>query len=282
MPKTCNQTTLVAWGIMLFASLLPNIEMRRRAYYPLGQVHTHRLADARPPHLIYTGRNAERTRSSYRGPTPMYSTALSNDTESLAVARARAGDGQAFSRLVAAYQTPIYNLCYRLLGNPHDAEEAAQEAFLRAYTRLDSYDPARPFKTWLFSIAHHYCIDRLRRRRLIWLSLDDEPELQPANWRAATPTPEEQAMRREREADVQAALDSLPPKDRSALIMRYWYDLSYEEIAQATASTVSAVKSRLHRARCSLAPMVKPAGNAQPDTSPRPRRAEMAFSCPTI
>lgn len=142
----------------------------------------------------------------------MVSTPLADSTESLAIAGARAGDGHAFSRLVAAYQSPIYNLCYRMLGNSHDAEEAAQEAFLRAYTRLSSYDPARPFKTWLFSIAHHYCIDRLRRRRLTWLSLDDEPELQPANWRAAGPSPEEQAMRREREANMQDALATLPPR----------------------------------------------------------------------
>lgn len=60
----------------------------------------------------------------------------------------------------------------------------------------------------------------------MWLTLDDDPELQPANCRASTPTPEEQAMRREREADVQATLNTLPPQDRSALIMRYWYDLS--------------------------------------------------------
>ncbi len=198
----------------------------------------------------------------------MVSTPLADSTESLAIAGARAGDGHAFSRLVAAYQSPIYNLCYRMLGNSHDAEEAAQEAFLRAYTRLSSYDPARPFKTWLFSIAHHYCIDRLRRRRLTWLSLDDEPELQPANWRAAGPSPEEQAMRREREANMQDALATLPPKDRSALIMRYWYDLSYEEIAQATASTVSAVKSRLHRARCALAPVIEPAASAPPVHGP--------------
>lgn len=206
----------------------------------------------------------------------MSSTALADNTEALAIAGARAGDGHAFSRLVATYQTPIYNLCCRTLGNPHDAEEAAQETFLRAYTGLNSYDPARPFKAWLFSIAHHYCIDRLRRRRLTWLSLDDEPELQPANWRAATPSPEEQAVRREREADVQNALATLPPRDRSALIMRYWYALSYEEIAQATASTVSAVKSRLHRARCALAPVMKPAGSAQP--LPGLRRAAQTLS----
>jgi RNA polymerase sigma-70 factor (ECF subfamily) len=184
------------------------------------------------------------------------------DPDPITVQRARAGDSRAFSRLVETYQTPVYNLCYRVLGNPHEAEEAAQEAFLRAYTRLGSYDPARSFKTWLLSIAHHYCIDRLRRRRLNFLSLDDEPALDTAAWRSAAPTPEETTMRRERDGEIQAMLDLLPAKDRSALVMRYWYDLSYEEIAQATATTVSAVKSRLHRAREALAGQVgKPAAS---------------------
>lgn len=211
----------------------------------------------------------------------MYPT-VSNESESVIIAHARAGDGHAFSRLVLAYQTPIHNLCYRMLGNSHDAEEACQEAFLRAYTRLGSYDPARSFKTWLFSIAHHYCIDRLRRRRLTWLSLDDEPALDTAAWRSPSATPEEVALRHEREDAIQALLTALPPKDRSALIMRYWDGLSYEEIADATGTTVSAVKSRLHRARCALAPMVHPAGAARPEASHLPPRASIALSYPAI
>jgi RNA polymerase sigma-70 factor (ECF subfamily) len=180
------------------------------------------------------------------------------EPDAITIARACAGDNHAFSRLVETYQTSVYNLCYRVLGNPHDAEEAAQESFLRAYTKLGSYDSARSFKTWLLSIAHHYCIDRLRRRRLNWLSLDDEPALDTAAWRSAAPSPDELAIRHEREGDMQAMLNSLPAKDRSAVVMRYWYDLSYEEIAAATETTVSAVKSRLHRARCALAAQVNP------------------------
>lgn len=187
----------------------------------------------------------------------------SYDSDLATVERARGGDDRAFAQLVEAYQRPIYNLCYRLLGNPHDAEEAAEEAFLRSYTRLSSYDPARPFKTWLFSIAHHYCIDRLRRRRLNWFSLDDEPTVDMAAWRSSAPMPEETVLRREREDDIRTLLASLPPKDRSAVVMRYWYDLSYEEIAAATATTVSAVKSRLHRARGALAGMVSATEQAQ-------------------
>ncbi len=175
------------------------------------------------------------------------------DPDPAIIQRACAGDSRAFSRLVETYQMPVYNLCYRLLGNRHDAEEAAQEAFLRAFTRLSSYDADRPFKTWLFSIAHHFCVDCLRRRRLTWLSLDDEPVLDAATWRSSAPSPEDTIMQREREDDIQALLNTLPLKDRSAVVMRYWYDFSYEEIAQATVTSVSAVKSRLHRARGALA-----------------------------
>ena len=208
--------------------------------------------------------------------------ATSQDPELATIQLARAGDRRAFCCLVETYQKPLYNLCYRVLGNPHDAEEAAQEAFLRAYTRLSSYDSARPFKTWLFAIAHHYCIDRLRRRRLVWLSLDDEPAPDTVAWRSPASTPEATAMRHERDNEIQALLASLPPKDRSAVVMRYWYDLSYEEIAAATATTVSAVKSRLHRARCALAPKVNPSEIVTPGTTRSPYRPAPARSCPAI
>jgi RNA polymerase sigma-70 factor (ECF subfamily) len=161
---------------------------------------------------------------------------------------ARAGDEAAFTALVEAYQSPIYNLCYRMLGEAGEAEDAAQETFLRAYSQLASYDSARSFKTWLFSIANHHCIDRLRKRRLTWLSIDDDLPPHPALQEQA-PGPEEASVRREQSEALQALLSKLPPDDRSVVVMRYWYDLSYEEIAEATRTTVSAVKSRLHRAR---------------------------------
>ena len=76
------------------------------------------------------------------------------------------GDDLAFSRLVEAYQRPVYNLCYRMMGNANDAEDAAQETFIRAYKALNRYDPSRKFSTWLLSIASNYCIDQHRRRKL--------------------------------------------------------------------------------------------------------------------
>jgi RNA polymerase sigma-70 factor (ECF subfamily) len=178
-------------------------------------------------------------------------------TEGELVAGARAGSPKAFTALVELYQNPIYNLCYRMLGDPGEAEDAAQEAFLRAYSQLHRYDPARPFKTWLFAIASHHCIDRLRRRHVTWLGIDEEPVLAHPALLEPRPGPEQMAVRREEEATVQGALAELAPRDRSAIVMRYWYDMSYEEIARVTGSTASAVKSRLHRARVCLADVLK-------------------------
>lgn len=174
------------------------------------------------------------------------------DQEQRWIEAARQGDRNAFGRLVEVYQGPVYNLAYRMLGDPDEAEDAAQEAFLRAYRKLSSYDPERKFSTWLLSIASHYCIDRLRRRRLTWISLEDEG-LPPATLVSHQPGPERHAMQSERELAIQALLDTLPADYRAVIVFHYWHGLSYEEIAQSTDSTVSAVKSRLFRARRMLA-----------------------------
>jgi RNA polymerase sigma-70 factor (ECF subfamily) len=188
-------------------------------------------------------------------------------TEQDWVAQARHGDEAAFTALVETYQNAIYNLCYRMLGNAGEAEEAAQEAFLRAYAQLRRYDPNRSFKTWLFSIANHYCIDQLRKRRLLWLSLDEPLPPHPALHDPAL-GPEAANQRREQTEAVQKLLAQLGPEDRGMIVMRYWHDLSYEEIAEATRATVSAVKSRLHRARGALAALMgrAPASAALPET----------------
>jgi RNA polymerase sigma-70 factor (ECF subfamily) len=174
------------------------------------------------------------------------------DNEPTDLAAARRGNTAAFTHLVEAYQKPVYNLAYRMLGDSAEAEEAAQEAFLRAYTRLSTYQPGRKFSSWLLSIASHYCIDLLRRRRLTWLSIEDEEA--PAE-SLVTPElgPEDTMLQEEQETIVRKMLSTLPPDYRLPVVLRYWYDLSYEEIAEATHNSVSAVKSRLFRARAMLA-----------------------------
>jgi RNA polymerase sigma-70 factor (ECF subfamily) len=161
------------------------------------------------------------------------------------------GDEQAFTRLVERYQQPVFNLCYRMLGTPMAAEDAAQETFMRAYIHLLSYDAGRSFSSWLLSIASHYCIDQLRRRHFHLISWEDLP---PWSWVTdSAPEPEEVTLNRETEREVRALLDRLPPDYKAVVVLRYWYDLSYEEIARVLDTTVPAIKSRLFRARQTIA-----------------------------
>jgi RNA polymerase sigma-70 factor, ECF subfamily len=175
------------------------------------------------------------------------------------VARARQGDQDAFAELVYSYQDATYNLCYRMLGERTEAEDATQEAFIRAYSHLYRYDTERSFKTWLLSIASNHCIDRLRKRRLKWLSLDEPlPSGSALAMSSDEPTPEEQALRQERETMLQRLLSELAPEYRAAVVLRYWYDYSYAEIADTLGTTESAIKSRLFRARQTLADKLRP------------------------
>nr|MBN1228752.1 sigma-70 family RNA polymerase sigma factor [Anaerolineae bacterium] len=162
------------------------------------------------------------------------------------------GDQQAFAELVERYQQAAYNLAYRMLGNPGEAEDAAQEAFLRAYQHIKRYDTSRPFKTWLLSITSNHCIDRIRKRRLTWLSIDEPLPPHPALTSSA-PQPEASTIAEERNAAIQALLSDLEPDYRMAVVLRYWYDMSYVEIADIMETTESAIKSRLFRARRMLA-----------------------------
>jgi RNA polymerase sigma-70 factor (ECF subfamily) len=169
------------------------------------------------------------------------------DQEFVWLEQARRGDQAAFARLVGAYQGPVYNLCYRMLSNAPEAEDAAQETFMRMYTKLHTYQPERKLSSWVLSIASHYCIDRLRRRRGQWISLDEEPVA--ATLPSRNRGPEDLALWAESRDEVQRLVDMLPAAYRVPLILRYWYDLSYAEIAEVMGLTVQAVKSRLHRAR---------------------------------
>lgn len=195
-----------------------------------------------------------------------------NDEIALVI-RAQHGDDEAFTSLVEAYQTHVYNLCYRMLGDAMAAEDAAQETFLRAYQHLHRYDQKRPFATWLLSIAAHHCIDRLRRRRFSFTSVDaddDHGEYEIAD--ADAPDPEAEAIQHEQQTQMQGALGKLNSVDRAAIVLRYWHDCSEVEIAETLHLTVSAVKSRLHRARHELAGLWKEEG-PQPGRGRRPHES---------
>ncbi len=189
-----------------------------------------------------------------------------NPDEQAWVTAARGGDRRAFEALVERYQRPVYNLALRMLGRAEDAEDAGQEVFLRAYRALPAYDSARPFSTWLLSIAAHHCIDRIRRRRMHEVSLDALPP-----WRqlaAPAVDPEDHAVADDHARRVRALLQLLPEDYRLVVVLRYWHDFGYSEIAALTGESESAIKSRLHRARRQLAEHVAaidPVGGATGD-----------------
>jgi RNA polymerase sigma-70 factor (ECF subfamily) len=168
------------------------------------------------------------------------------------------GDQEAFADLVYTFQDAVYNLSYRMLGERMEAEDAAQETFLRAYSNLHRYDPSRPFKTWLLAIASNHAIDRIRKRRLTWISIDQEEPGPALSLSSDEPEPEEAALTRERSREIQKLLNELPPDYRAAVALRYWYDYSYIEIADMLDTTESAIKSRLFRARQLLAEKMSP------------------------
>jgi RNA polymerase sigma-70 factor (ECF subfamily) len=165
------------------------------------------------------------------------------------VERTLVGDTAAFVLLVERYKRPVYTLAYRLLGNPADAEDAAQETFVRAYTRLTSYQPGSRFGSWLLSITSHWCIDFLRRRRAVSLDAAGIVNAEPIGPSTADEHPESVALQSERQREVRQWLASLPEPYRSVLVLRYWHDLSYAEISETTGLPVSTIRMRLFRAR---------------------------------
>ncbi len=186
--------------------------------------------------------------------------------------RAQKGDPRAFGDIVQMYQRPVYNLCYRMLGDVEEAEDATQETFIRAYTHLAKYDPDRKFLNWVLTIASRHCIDRLRKRRVSWASLEDAPFVERVPMPESV-DPHRVAEQHERADEIQHWLNQLPPDYRTPLVLLYWYGYSYEEIAQIMSLSVPAVKSRLHRARKRLAEMMQQASStssALSSPSPHP------------
>ncbi len=197
-----------------------------------------------------------------------------NEQEQRWLELARKGDQQAFCSLVNAYQRPVMSLTYRMLSDVEEAEDAAQETFLRAWSRLHQYNPEHKFSTWVFSIANHHCIDRLRKRRVTVVPLDDSPVV--FSLQGSEDRPEESLLDRESAQEMQALVELLPPEYRMPLILRYWQDCSYQEIADVMELSLPAVKSRLFRARQKLAEEYERSqaairGKMQPTTTPHPK-----------
>ncbi len=161
----------------------------------------------------------------------------------LAVAR---GDLAAFAQLVARHQLSAWNAAYRFLGNAADAEDVVQEAFLRVLDSADRYRPTATFRAYLYRIVARLCLDFLRRKRLrIYSELPDVADEKE--------TPEKAFEAQEQAAAVRQSLNLLPPKQKMAVILRYYEGLGYREIAEVLDTTNKGVERLLSRARTTLA-----------------------------
>ena len=176
--------------------------------------------------------------------------------DELLIRRAQRGDADAFEQLLLEHQKNVYNLCYRMAGNPDDAMDLSQETFLRAWRCLDQYQFASAFSTWLYRLCSTICIDFLRRRRrqqTVPLTFEDaDGEEQTYAVPDAQPLPEEQVELKLTRETLAAAMAQLLPEHRAVLQLRVVNEMSYEQIADVLDIQIGTVKSRLSRARNQL------------------------------
>ena len=185
-------------------------------------------------------------------------------TEAELVRAAQSGDQSAFEALVTANQAMVYSLAYRMTGNPEDAADLTQEAFLNAWRSLGSFNGQSAFSTWIYRLASNACIDFLRkekRRSSLSMTLEDEDEDRQADLPDDRWSPQRELERREAQQAVRQGLSALSPEHREVLILRELEGLSYAEIAHALGLEEGTVKSRIARARLSLREFLLKSGN---------------------
>ena len=186
-------------------------------------------------------------------------------TDAELVQRALAGSEEAYADLLRRYERPVFTLVLRMVRDRSAAEDLAQDAFLKAFDRLATYDPERKFSSWLFKIAHNTAIDRLRRREVDTVSLDEPVgEERDAPLRAvedtAAETPEEAAERAALSRAFTRVVGRLRPEYRQVVLLRYQAGLEYGEIAEETGFPLGTVKTYLHRARKEVAELLESEG----------------------
>lgn len=162
------------------------------------------------------------------------------------ILRARRGDAEAFGELITRYQTSVFNVCYRMTHERREAEDLAQETFLRVYSRLEMFDLEREFSPWVRRAAANLCLNHLEAQK-ITTELDDERDADKSE------QPEAAYETRERDDLIRRAIISLPANYRAVVELRHYQELSYDEIAAEMNIPVSDVKSHLFRARKILA-----------------------------
>jgi RNA polymerase sigma-70 factor (ECF subfamily) len=172
------------------------------------------------------------------------------------------GDEKAFAELMQRYKKPVYHMILKMVRNVDDAEDLTIEAFAKAFRNLHKFNPDFTFSTWLFRIATNNCIDFIRRKKLDTTSIsagykDDNGESTDMDIKDHNLTPFEEAIKTQKVDIIQNIVTKLPPKYQTLVRLRYFDELSYEEIAKEIDAPLGTVKAQLHRARELLYDMVK-------------------------
>lgn len=163
------------------------------------------------------------------------------------------GDQNAFAEIVELFQDKLYRVCYRMLGNKHEAEDIAQEAFVRAFINIHTFDTNRKFSTWLYRIGTNLCIDRIRKKKPDF-SLDadvtgTEGLTMYSQVASTDELPEEEVLKMEMQDRVQYEISRLPDKYRAVIVLKYLEDLPLQEISDILGMPLGTVKTRIHRGR---------------------------------
>jgi RNA polymerase sigma-70 factor, ECF subfamily len=166
------------------------------------------------------------------------------------------GDQNAYAEIVEIYKDKVFQLCYRMLGNRHEAEDMAQEAFIRAYVNIASFNINLKFSTWLYRIATNLCIDRIRKKKPDYY-LDAEVSgtdglTMYSQVAADTALPEDEVESIELQESIQREISKLPEKYRSVIVLKYIEELSLNEISEILDMPLGTVKTRIHRGREAL------------------------------
>ena len=174
-----------------------------------------------------------------------------NDSE--LIHRAKAGDTTAYDLLLKKYKSSVFNLIYRMVRDTHEAEDLTQEAFIKAFNSLISFNEEYAFSTWLYKIATNNCIDFFRKRKLQTYSLDKPIQYKDSELQHEIPdpdlNPEKSILADERSNIIREAIKTLPEKYYTAIVLRHSEEKSYEEIAEILNLPLGTVKARIFRAR---------------------------------
>jgi RNA polymerase sigma-70 factor, ECF subfamily len=172
------------------------------------------------------------------------------------IKKVKKGDQSAFEDIVSFFQSKIYQHCYRMLGNAHEAEDIAQEAFIRAYVNIHSFDEKRKFSTWLYRIATNLTIDRIRKRKPDYYLDAEIKGTEGLNMYSQMADqgrlPGEEVESMELQRYIHQEISELPPKYRSIIMLRYLEEFSLQEISDILDIPLGTVKTRIHRGREAL------------------------------